>query len=110
MALEWRFWWFACIRSGQEPQTSFPTPGVTKKAQNVDADVIPDAGIIKNGRKCQCGRCLSVDVVLSVEGAVHLSKNLKVGLAVKYGGAIYGVVYQEVLDSVHDDDLIVIGK
>lgn len=104
-----------------------PTPKVSKMPDYVAAAVIPDAGGDKKGTKCRCrrhsrrrhhqkwpkmscGRCLSVDVVLPVKGAVHLAENLEVRLAVKYGGAIYGVVYQEVLDSVHDDDLIVIRE
>lgn len=109
-----------------------PTPKVSKMPDFVAAAVIADVGVVKKGRKCRrsrhcrrykkmaagfcadrhhyCIQILSVDVVLSVEGAVHLSKNLKVRLAVKYGGAIYGVVYQEVLDSVHNDDLIVIRE
>ena len=92
-----------------------PTPKVSKMPDFVAVAVIADvtkkmaAGFCAD-RHHYCIQILSVDVVLSVKGAVHLAENLEVRLAVKYGGAIYGVVYQEVLDSVHDDDLIVIRE
>ena len=53
---------------------------------------------------------LSVNVVLAVQGAVHLAKDFQVRLAVKHCGAIDGVVHQEILDTVHDDNFVVVRQ
>ena len=53
---------------------------------------------------------LAVDVVLVVEGTVHLTKDFKVRHTVKECGAIHGVVYHIVLYAAHNYDLIVVGE
>ena len=56
------------------------------------------------------GKTLAVDVVLVVEGTVHLAKYFKVRHTVKECGAIHGVVYHIVLYATHYYDLIVVGE
>ena len=56
------------------------------------------------------GYLLTINIILVVQGAVHLAKDLEVRLAGEYGGAVNGVVHHVVLDTVHDDDLVVVRQ